>query len=181
MSVIFGLLITVIGIIVQLSANRFTSHVTSLFFRDPTIGLSLSYVVFCNAFGFWVYMSIGDYYVPRASVVLCILMVNTQLLLLFPFLAYLFYFLDPEKVVTKIMMSGLKAASESISETSKEIDKHQVKATQSVEHLMDAANSALKKKDKNISAEIVDALCSFTMHYGNYKVKTVNDFCLDFC
>jgi hypothetical protein len=68
MSVIFGLLITVIGVIVQLSAKRFTSHVTSLFFRDPTIGLSLSYVVFCNAFGFWVYLSIGDFYVPRASV-----------------------------------------------------------------------------------------------------------------
>lgn len=65
MSVIFGLLITVIGIIVQLSANRFTSHVTSLFFRDPTIALALSYVVFCNAFGFWVYLSIGDNYVPR--------------------------------------------------------------------------------------------------------------------
>lgn len=54
-------------------------------------------------------------------------MVNSHLLLLFPFLAYLFYFLDPEKVVTKIMMNGLKAASESINESGKDIDKHQVK------------------------------------------------------
>jgi hypothetical protein len=67
-------------------------------------------------------------------------------------------------------MNGLKAASESINDHGREIDKHQVKATMAVEHLMDAANSALKKKDKNITAEIVDALCSFTMHYGNFKV-----------
>jgi hypothetical protein len=46
-----------------------------------------------------------------------------------------------------------------------------VKAIMAVEHLMDAANSALKKKDKNITAGIVDALCSFTMHYGNLKHK----------
>lgn len=41
---------------------------------------------------------------------------------------------------------------------------------------MDAANSALKKKDKNITAEIVDALCSFTMHYGNYKDQMFKDW-----
>jgi hypothetical protein len=38
-----------------------------------------------------------------------------------------------------------------------------------VEHLMDAAEGALKKKDKNITAEIVDALCSFAIHYGALK------------
>jgi hypothetical protein len=38
---------------------------------------------------------------------------------------------------------------------------------------MDAASSALKKKDKNISAEIVDALCSMTCLYGNEKHKVI--------
>jgi hypothetical protein len=40
---------------------------------------------------------------------------------------------------------------------------------------MDAANSAVKKrKEKNITAEIVDALCSFTIHYGDYKNDMFN-------
>lgn len=170
MSVIFGLLVTVIGIILQLSANRFTSHVTSLFFKDATIGLSLSYVIFCNAYGFWVYLSVGENrYVPRTSVIISLLMMTSHLLLLFPFLAYLFYFLEPDKVVTRIMSAGLKAAAESINDHGRDIDKQQVKATLAVEHLMDAANSALKRKDKNIPSEIVDALCSFVIHYGIYK------------
>src|SRR5690606_27878168 len=102
-------------------------------------------------------------------VVLSLLMVTSHLLLIFPFLAYLFYFLEPDKVVTTIMMAGLNAASESVNNHGKDIEKQQVKATLAVEHLMDAAGSALKKKDKNITAEIVDALCSFTIHYGLYK------------
>lgn len=127
---------------------RFTSQVTKLFFKDPTIGLALSYVVFGNAFGFWVYLSIGPNHVPRASILLCMLMVISHLLLIFPFLAYLFYFLEPDKVVTKIMMAGLKAASDSINHHGRNIDKQQVRATLAVEHLMDAANSAVKRKDK---------------------------------
>jgi hypothetical protein len=150
--------------------------VTALFFRDPTIGLALAYAVFCNAFGFWTYLSIGEDYVPRTAVVLSVWMVNSQMLLLFPFLAYLFYFLDSEKVVIKIMQGGLRAASESINDHGEEIDKHQVKATLSVEHLMDCANSALKKKDKDIVAQIIDALCSFAMRYGSYKVGISTSF-----
>jgi hypothetical protein len=38
-----------------------------------------------------------------------------------------------------------------------------------LEHLMDAANSALRSKDKNIASEITDALCSFTVRYGRKK------------
>eukprot|EP01116_Phalansterium_solitarium_P004031 TRINITY_DN1490_c0_g1_i2.p1 TRINITY_DN1490_c0_g1~~TRINITY_DN1490_c0_g1_i2.p1 ORF type:complete len:449 (-),score=147.86 TRINITY_DN1490_c0_g1_i2:425-1771(-) len=170
MSVIFGLLITVIGIILQLAASRFTSHVTQLFFRDPSVGMALSYVVFCNAFVFWVYLSMGDGYVPRASIIVSLLMVISHLSLLFPFLAYLFWFLDPGKVVNKIMTNGLKAAAESLDDhDGRDIDRHQVKATLAIEHLMDAAGSALERKDKNITSEIVDSLCSFAMLYGQYK------------
>jgi hypothetical protein len=89
--------------------------------------------------------------------------------LLFPFLGYLFYFLDPKKVVMKIMMNGLQAAADSINDKGTHVDRHQVKATLAIEHLVDAASSALKKRDKNITADIVDALCSFAMTYGNYK------------
>lgn len=169
MSVIFGLLITVIGIILQLSVNRFTSHVTQLFFNNTIIGLFLTYILFCNCFSFWVYLTISDVYVPRTAVIMSLLMVITHLTGLFPFLAYLFYFLEPDQVVREIMVTGLAAAQDSINHHGRDLDKQQVRATMAVEHLMDAANSALKRKDKNITAEIVDALCSYLIHYGTFK------------
>ncbi len=73
-------------------------------------------------------------------------MLDSLFVLLFPFLGYLFYFLDPKKVVTKIMHNGLKAAAASITDHGKDIDRHQVKSTMAIEHLMDAANSAMNKK-----------------------------------
>jgi hypothetical protein len=88
----------------------------------------LGFVIFCNVFGFWVYLSIGDFYVPRTSVAILCLMVSAQLVCLFPFLSYLFYFLEPDKVVTKIMSSGLEAAYEAAKDkSSQDIDKLKVK------------------------------------------------------
>jgi hypothetical protein len=36
---------------------------------------------------------------------------------------------------------------------------------------MDAASSALKNKDKNVTSEIVDAICSLTVRYGRRKTS----------
>ena len=128
-------------------------------------------------------MSIADAYVPHISVIFAVLMIDGFYVLLFPFLAYLFFFLDPKKVVSKIMLNGLKAAADSINDQGncklvwkvknligRNVTRHQVKATLAIEHLMDAGSSALRRRDKNISADIVDALCSFSMAYGHYKV-----------
>lgn len=119
----------------------------------------------------------------RTSVFLVTLMTVIQLVIVLPFVEYLFYFLEPDKVVDKIMRTGLTAAEGTIGEHSKDIDKKQAKLSLAIEHLMDAANageipirsnslnSALKKKDRNIAAEIVDALCSFCGRYGRRKAN----------
>src|SRR5690349_6382491 len=96
-------------------------------------------------------------------------MVISHLVCLFPFLGYLFYFLEPDKVVKEIMLVGLTAAHDSMNDHGRDLDKQQVKPTMAVEHIMDAANSALKKRDKNMTAEIVDALCSYLIHYAEFK------------
>ena len=44
------------------------------------------------------------------------------------------------------MQNGLQAAADSITDHGKDIDRHQVKSTMAIEHLMDAANSAMNKK-----------------------------------
>jgi hypothetical protein len=99
-------------------------------------------------------------------------MVILQLVMLFPFLAYLFFFLDAEEVVTNIMANGLNAIVASINKHGTNTDKNQVSATLSIEYLMDGALSSLKKKNKNVTSEILDAFCSFVMHYTAIKDKT---------
>lgn len=96
-------------------------------------------------------------------------MICVQLVMLFPFLAYLFFFLDGEEVVTSIMTTGLNAVISSINKRGTNDEKNQVTATLSIEYLMDGALSSLKKKNRNITSEIIDAFCSFVMHYSAIK------------
>ena len=67
------------------------------------------------------YQSVSYRFIPRAAVILTVLMNISFYVLLFPFLGYLFYFLDPKKVVMKIMMNGLQAAADSINDQGKPI------------------------------------------------------------
>ena len=96
-------------------------------------------------------------------------MIITTLVMLFPFLAYLFFFLDGEEVVTSIMTTGLNAVVSSINKRGANDDKNQVSAVLSIEYLMDGALSSLKKKNRHPNREIIDAFCSFIMHYSSIK------------
>eukprot|EP00727_Mastigamoeba_balamuthi_P013961 m51a1_g9188 hypothetical protein (737) ;mRNA; r:72849-75341 len=167
----FGLLVTIIGVVLQFASEKITSHVTNLFFSDTVVLGCLGFVLINNCYTLWVYQECGYYHSPRFSVVLSVLLMNAQLIMLFPFLAYLYLYLDAEMVVTKLMTNGLNAFVQSINDPNADNEKNQVKATLSVEYLMDGALSSIKKKNKNVTSEILDAMCSFVMHYAALKDK----------
>lgn len=171
MAFVFIIQITIIGIILQFASQKITSHVTSLFFRDRVILGALTFVLVSNAFSLVIYLECGNLHSPRFGVFMSVLMTDILLVMLFPFLAYLFFFLDAEEVVTKIVVTGLNAVIASINKRHVDLEKNQVTATLSIEYLMDGALSSIKKKNKNITGEIIDAFCSFTMHYSSLKDK----------
>ena len=111
MAAVLGLALTVSSIIVQLAATRFTPHITSLFFRARTNLLVLGFFVTATVFVVWVNFSIGATYVPRWGVLFSMLLMTASLLLLFPYFAYVFDFLDPEKIVGRITANGLYACT----------------------------------------------------------------------
>jgi uncharacterized membrane protein len=169
MGFLFGLIITVVGIMLQVSTNRFSSQITSLFFRDLVVALSLGSIMLSNSYSLWVYLAISTRYVPRAAVLVALFLTVSQLILLFPFFAYMFSFMETDKVIQKIMSIGLFAAAESFTNPKKSIDKQQVKTAKTIENLMEAANKAVEKKDKIISAQIVNALCALMISYAENK------------
>jgi len=50
----------------------------------------------------WVSIVVTSGFVPRATVAMTTVVVTASLLLLIPYFAYAFAFLDPEKVITRI-------------------------------------------------------------------------------
>ena len=59
----------------------------------------------------WISLAVSRDYVPRASVVMTLAVVTGSLLLLVPYFAHVFDFLDPEKVIINIDKFGNTTAA----------------------------------------------------------------------
>lgn len=169
MAAVLGLALTVSSIVVQLAATRFTPHVTSLFFRDRTNLLILGFFVTSSVYVLWVNFSIGDQYLPRWGVMFSMLAMTASLLLLFPYFAYVFDFLDPEKIVGRIMTDGLTAATPIRGRAAARISQRQMRVVEAIEHLANIGLNAVQQKDKGIASEAIDSLCELSVRYGTSK------------
>ncbi len=168
MAAVLGLALTVSSIIVQLAATRFTPHITSLFFRARTNLLVLAFFVTSSVYVLWVNFSVGESYLPKAGVLVSMLLMTASLLLLFPYFAYVFDFLDPEKIVGRIMNDGLVAATPTKGGNER-TDVRQAEAIEAIEHLANIGLNALQQKDKGIASGAIDSLCEFGIRYGESK------------
>lgn len=169
MAAVLGLALTVSSIIVQLAATRFTPHITGLFFRARTNLGVLGYFVTSSVYVLWVNFSVSEQYLPHWGVLFSMVLMTGSLLLLFPYFAYVFDFLDPEKIVTRIMNDGLESASPIRGRAAHATDSRQLRAVEAVEHLANIGLNALQQKDKGIASEAVDSLCEFGIRYGETK------------
>lgn len=178
MAAVLGLALTVSSIIVQLAATRFTPHITVLFFRARTNVLVLGFFVVSTVFVVWVNFSLdgADYVGPRWDVLFSMLLMTASLLLLFPYFAYVFDFLDPNKIIGRIKANGLDACTTKLGHQSATVEQRQRTAVEAVEHLTNIGLNALQQKDKNIVSTTIDAMCEFCVEYGEMKNGMVRDW-----
>lgn len=169
MAAVLGLALTVSSIIVQLAATRFTPIVTSLFFRARTNLLVLGFFVVCNVYVLWVNFSVGEGSVPRGGVFLSMMLLTASLLLLFPYFAFVFNFLEPDSIISRITTDGLTASTPTRGRGRTSIGTRQREATRAVEHLANIGLNAVQQKDKNIASSAANALCNYAIYYGDTK------------
>lgn len=176
MAAVLGLALTVSSIIVQLAATRFTPIVTSLFFRSRTNGAVLGFFVACNVFVLWVNFGIGEGSILHWGVFLSMMMLSASLLLLFPYFAYVFNFLEPDSIISRITTEGLAASTPYRGRLRKSVGERQREATQAVEHLANIGLNAVQQKDKNIASSATNALCNYAIYYGDTKAGMVQSW-----
>jgi hypothetical protein len=158
---VLGIVITVVSIVVQLAATRYTPRVADMFFRDRTNLLILGFFVIAGIDAVWVSLSVTHTFVPRISITATLFLVTLSVLLMVPYFAYVFDFLDPEKVVARIQQQALAS---SLADEG-DLAVRQVRVVQSVEQLTDVAMNAISQKDKLIAQGAVDALKELATQY----------------
>jgi len=151
---VLGIAITVVSIVVQLAATRYTSRVADMFFRDRTNLVVMGFFVVACINAVWASLSVTHDYVPQATIVMTVVIATASLLILMPYFAYVFEFLDPERVIARIGQQALQSALAA----NASIAQRQSAAVASLEHLTDIAINALGQKDRIIAAGAIAAL-----------------------
>ncbi len=168
---VLGIAITVVSIVVQLAATRYSSHIANLFFRDRTNLAIMGFFVVACIDVVWVSLGVHGDFLPKASVVASLVVITGSLLVLIPYFAYVFDFLDPARVIAQIGQSTLEAAAKRRpSQGRSTAARHDVAAT-SLERLADVAVNSVAQKDKVIASTAVATLRDVLVRYLNEKPR----------
>jgi hypothetical protein len=166
---ILGIIITVVSIIVQLTAERFT-HVTQMFLRDRTNLAVLGFYVLACICGVLNAFSVHAGWVPRVTLTAMIVMAVIAFAVMAPYFAYVFDFLQPENIISRIGAEaqrssriGERAAADA------QLSAAQARTLHSMEELTDICVNSISGKDKIIAVAAVDALKDFAITYLGEK------------
>lgn len=168
---VFGIVVTVVSIIVQLSADRYTG-VARMFLRDRVnLGVMGYYVVACVA-GVWLSVAIKQDYVPRWTLFGMICVTTGSLVLMGPYFGYVFWFLEPMNIISRIRSEAVSTAGAGARHQRPEAASTAQAATlAAMEELTDITSNSISSKDKIIASGAVDALKDFTLEYLREKPR----------
>jgi hypothetical protein len=168
---VLAIAITVVAIVVELAANRYTPKLTNLFVHHPTNAIVMGFFVLTAILCVWVSATMGGpapegALFPYASLAVCITMVTVCLLALLPYFAFVFAFLSPRSVVRRIQLQALRCIERAGQRDRPELRDEVV---DSIEELVDIGRSAREHSDLGIAMESVNALCDLLLAYQDLR------------
>ncbi len=164
---VLAIAITVVAIVVELAATRYTHRITDLFVREPVNFMVMGFFVLTTVLCLWISTTPGTADIsasrlPHAGLILTMGMVTSCLLMLIPYFAFVFRFLAPVNVIQRI---GAQAAR-SIQRATRDMRPGaRAKAILAIEELEDVAHGARENSDRSISMAAIDALHQLLIDY----------------
>ncbi|MFN0246164.1 MAG: DUF2254 family protein [Kofleriaceae bacterium] len=164
-----GIVITVVSLLVQLTSDRYTG-VARMFLRDRTNVAVMSFYVVTCVVGVFLSLSLHADFVPRATVVAMMIATGGGIVIMLPYFAYVFRFLEPVNLIARIQAEAAVDLREaSTSRHGKELNAGQVHSITALEELTDITSNSISGKDKIIASRAVDAIKDFVVDYLDIK------------
>lgn len=164
---VLAIALTVVAIIVELASNRYTHRVTELFVAEPINFLVLGLFVVTAVQSLWVVMAIdaaaGGGAMPYISIGVTMLLLTACLLILLPYINFVFAYLNPIQIVNRISAHTLEVIARPGRRATLELRKRE--AVRGVEQLADVAVNAMEHRDKGVSMASVNALRQLIFDY----------------
>lgn len=168
---VLAIAITVVAIVVELAANRYTHRITELFVEAPINFTVMGFYVITAIHSLWVALvfdydpATGEGFVPRLGIQVAMFMLAACLLTLLPYFGYVFLFLNPVQIVDRIRRHTVDV----VSARRGPVLRKQREAVRGVEQLSDVGLNAMENKDKGVSMASVDALYSMLIDYEKIR------------
>lgn len=169
---VLGVAVSVVAIIVELAANRYTHKITELFFRTPINFAVLGFFVISGIHGLWTALVFRDDFRPVWGTLVGMGLMTVSLLMLLPYFAFVFDFLNPLNIVARInaeTLRAVKGAPRAIGTARADSESVQRVAADGTEQLSDVALNAMSNHDGAIAVAAVNALGDLGRDYLDVK------------
>ena len=141
-----------------------------MFLRDRTNVVVMAYYVVTCVVGVALSLSLHSEFVPRAAVLTMMCACALGLVIMLPYFAYVFRFLEPQSIIDRIRRDGIGAAKEGMrKDGSEQRDALQARLMASMAELTDVTSNSISGKDKIIASRAVDALKDLAVDYVGRK------------
>lgn len=175
LAAVLAIAITVIAIVVELAANRYSHRITSLFVREPINIIVLSFFVVATVYSIWVGIALdggaGDPH-PVAGMFVSLLTATLSLVVLLPYFAFVLSFLSPVSVIGKIQKTALNAL--------KSVNKGSISIAQktflsAVDDLQDIARRSSELSDRAVETVSIDSMLELMIDYQDIKTALTSE------
>jgi hypothetical protein len=174
---VLAVAVTVVAIVVELAAVRYSHEITRLFLREPVNIVVLGLFVVTTLMCLWTAAFMGDSgpeaLVPRAGFAITLAMVSGCLLLLVPYIYFVFTFLSPISVIDRICRDAYKII---LRAHHGNLPRSQARVEEAIDELQDVARSAITQGDRGIAMAAVDALAGLVGDYARVRDRLPPDW-----
>jgi hypothetical protein len=155
---VLAIAVTVVAIVLELAANRYTHRITQLFVREPINAATLGFFVVTTMACLWV--SATPTASPGSAAWIAMIMATISLASLLPYFAFLFRFLGPTSTIARIRSEAIDSIRKSRGDVSA-----RPAVVRAIRDLEDIARRAQIQRDRSIAMSVVDALGELLEEY----------------
>jgi hypothetical protein len=167
LAAILAIAITVVAIVVELAANRYSHRISSLFIREPINIVVMTFFVIATIHSVWISIAVSrgePSVLPTAGLLSSALMVTLALVILLPYFAFVLSFLSPVSVIDKIRRSVVTSIDGS---DIADIAENRTAACRGIDELQDIARRASELSDRAVAMASINALADLVLGYGS--------------
>lgn len=159
--------ITVVAIVVQLAAQRYTPKITDLFLKDP---VNVAFFMFMVVGGIFILAVRGTFhagFIPTLSAWAVLGIITINIALLPVYMRYVFSQIQPDRVIRKITDEGIAALSGS--GRKRTVGARQRELIHALDIVSDIAINSITQGDRGQALRAVDSLGEIFQVYLNCK------------